>query len=167
MQGALGSYAAWFDGESLAELIWTRELFFSAGDNTSPTAPIDLRDTSNGRILVYGPYVELPPGYWSAKVVLGLSPEAIGQTLTMEAVSGDVLANSQLLVRSGGILSTEVNFTVDEQYSRPIEIRVMVGRDSTPGQLAFGHVEMRPVVLHYGARTVVDQRHFLEGVDAA
>ncbi len=164
VQGALGSYAVWFDGEPLAELVWTRELFFMAGNKASPTIPIDLRDTSNGRILVFGPYLELPSGYWSAKVVLGLSSEAIGQTLTIEAVSGIVLASAQLLVRGSGVLSTEVNFTIDEKLARPVEIRVIVGRDSTPGQLAFGHVEVRPVVLHCGAGTALEQRHFLEAL---
>lgn len=150
VNGALGGYAAHFSGGELGDLVWQRDLFL-AGDNDvrSPSGPIALRDTANGRFLVYGPYLALPPGYWSAKVVMGISPEAVGQTFTVDAFSGRHLAVTKILARAEGIFTAEIGFEVDEEASRNIEIRVSIGRDVAPGYLAFGHVRLHPVAIRH------------------
>ncbi len=148
VDGALAGYAALFADGDMGEIVWMRQLFMiGEGSEGQPaqsvTGVVNLRDSANGRFIVYGPYMQLPQGYWSATLVMGLSPEAVGQTFTADVVSGGfVLASTKVSPRASGIFAAELNFASTERRAELLEIRVMVGRDRSPGQFAFGHVAL-------------------------
>ena len=52
------------------------DLFFANDEHFPAIGPIDI--TGLGRILVFGPYINLTPGPWSATVVIGFSAETAG-----------------------------------------------------------------------------------------
>jgi hypothetical protein len=165
VEGALAPYAAHFRREPMGDITWTREFFTFAGDTARGLdQPVDLSDTGNGKFLVYGPYLRLPPGYWSAQIVLGVSPEAAGQTLNIDAFSGTKLAATTLSPRLGGVYTASLDFAVDDATSQDLEIRIMVKRDSAPGQFAFGHVVLHPITLHQGDIAESENYDFLSAL---
>jgi hypothetical protein len=141
MHAALAGYDECFAGQGMGQLAWSRELFAVTDPDKRTT---DILDLAGGqRTLVFGPYIYLPPGSWTAKVYLGLSPEAAGHTLLIDAYAGGELAAASLQPASGGIFVTDVNFALDEASDHPIEIRVSVMQNAT-GRLAFGRVILQP-----------------------
>lgn len=142
MHAALAGYEESFAGKTLGQLAWNRELFAAADPDKRAT---DILDLSGGaRIIVFGPYIHLPPGSWTARVYLGLSPEAAGHTLLIDAYAGAELAAASLQPASGGIYATDVNFALDEEScEHPVEIRVTVTQHDAKGQLAFGRVVLQ------------------------
>jgi hypothetical protein len=76
-----------------AHITWVRELFL-ADDHRPAVQRVD--GTGRVRALIYGPYIRLPLGNWSAEVVLGFSQKATDVTFVVDVLS----AGSQLTVTS-------------------------------------------------------------------
>jgi hypothetical protein len=142
VDGALAGYAGSFSGGGIGQIIWTRDLFIVAGDPSK--RPIDVLDVSrvsgDDRFLIYGPYIHLPAGTWTARVVLGLSQEVAGHTLLIDAFAGRPLAQTSLQPITSGIYAPEITFTLGDASGPGLEIRVRVGSANATGQLAFGNV---------------------------
>jgi hypothetical protein len=147
LDGALGPYGELFAGGILGHIVWTRDLFWCVDDPRKK--PAQLIDVSGGaRCLIYGPYIHLPPGSWSARVVLGFSREAAGYIFLVDACCADrQLAAVSFQPDAAGIRVTDISFTLGEAACRGVEIRVMVLSEMAKGQLAFGHVVLTPLVL--------------------
>ena len=96
VDGALAAYAGAFSGSGIGRIVWTRDLFIVASDpGKSPTEVLDVSHVSgDDRFLIYGPYIQLPPGSWTARVLLGLSRDAAGYTFVVDAYAGKRLASS-------------------------------------------------------------------------
>ena len=73
VSGALQPYVSYFAGGELEPIVWEADLFFANEERLPAIGPIDI--TGLGRILVFGPYINLPPGPWSATIVVGFSAE--------------------------------------------------------------------------------------------
>jgi SAM-dependent methyltransferase len=145
VDGALAAYAQYFAERSMGPIVWTRDLFILGEDGTrQPTSALDVSGES--RILIYGPYVHLPPGRWSAQVVLGFSKEAAGNTFFIDVFTGAQLGVARVQPASAGIFDIEVAFSVERPHGIGIEVRVVIGEMAKAGQLAFGHVVLTPVV---------------------
>jgi len=146
VEGALSSYAKCFAGDDLAAIIWPRELFIVNGD--SGKGLTDALDVAGGmRILIFGPYIHLPAGSWTARVFLGFSPEAAGHTFLVDAYSGGQLGSTSFQPERGGVYTVDINFSLDEPSGQGVEIRVWVWSDYACGQVAFGHVILRPLAM--------------------
>jgi len=147
IDGALGTYAGTFEGAPLGNITWTRELFSTGGDPSGyPQLPIDLRSTLNGRFLVYGPYLSLPLGTWSAEVFFGFSVDAVGQTIHLNIGNlKGTIATSEFVVTQPGPTSAEIFFSLAGGQNENVEIRILVGRDSAPGQMTFEHAVLRQI----------------------
>jgi hypothetical protein len=144
VDGALSGYRECFASGNLGQLIWTRDLFILVSDpSRAPTQPVDV--AGGVRYLVFGPYIDLPSGSWTARVVLGFSPETAGHSFVVDAFAGRQLGATTVVPASGGIYTTEVSFTLGEQSGLGAEIRVMVTSEIARGALAFGRVELRPL----------------------
>jgi hypothetical protein len=164
VEGALGAYARCFAGDDLAAIIWPRELFIVNGD--SGRGLTDALDVRGGmRILIFGPYIHLPAGSWTARVFLGFSPEAAGHTFLVDAYSGGQLGSTSFQPERAGVYTVDINFSLDEPTGQGVEIRVWVWSDYAQGQMAFGHVILRPLAMRqpdvitgsqYDFRTVLD-----------
>jgi hypothetical protein len=147
LNGALDPYGELFAGGILGHFVWTRDLFWRVDD--PPQKPAELVDVSGGaRCLIYGPYIHLPPGSWSARVVLGFSHEAIGYIFLVDACRANLqLAAVSFQPTAAGVHVTDISFTLGEAAGQGVEIRVMVLSETAKGQLAFGHVVLNPLVL--------------------
>lgn len=146
VEGALAAYAKYFAGGDLAAIIWPRELFIVNGD--SGKGLTDALDVSGGiRILIFGPYIHLPAGSWTARVLLGFSPEAAGHTFLVDAYSGGQLGSTSFQPERAGVYTVDINFSLGEPSGQGVEIRVWVWSDYARGQVAFGHVILRPIAM--------------------
>jgi len=146
VEGTLAAYAKCFAGDDLGAIIWQRELFIVNGDSGQGLA--DTIDVRGGlRILIFGPYIHLPAGSWTARVVLGFSPEAAGHTFLVDAFSGRQLGSTSFQPERAGVYTVDINFSLDEPSGHGVEIRVWVWSEYARGRLAFGHVILRPLAM--------------------
>jgi hypothetical protein len=146
VEGALGAYAKCFAGGDLAAIIWPRELFIVNGD--SGRGLTQALDVGGGmRILIFGPYIHLPAGSWTARVFLGFSAEAAGHTFLVDAYSARQLGSTSFQPERAGVYTVDINFSLDEPSGQGVEIRVWVWSDYARGQVAFGHVILRPLAM--------------------
>ncbi len=157
ISGLLSGYADFFSGRQLGDFIWKRELFLSATSGERLSGPLQLRDVANGLCLVYGPYISLPSGVWAAKIIVAVSQEAAGQTMVFEAFATHCLATMKFSPKSEGVYSINLTFALDQAEVSLLEIRVMITRNSAPGELNFGEVHLHPVRL--GATDFIEQIH--------
>lgn len=87
VNGALLPYVSHLVSEAdLQPLVWEPELFYIFEDPPTSSLipasrPVDI--TGRARVLVYGPFINLPPGSWLANVVLGFSIEAAGMSFVV------------------------------------------------------------------------------------
>jgi hypothetical protein len=145
--GALDAYVGHFAGAPLDRLIWEPELFYTAGDPSAPgllpvSGPIEL--TGRTRFLVYGPFINLPSGAWSANLVLGFSPEAVGMSFIVEVFAGAQLAHSRVTVTGDLVSDIRLFFTIESTADQPVQIRIHNERAAFDGRLALGYVAMTP-----------------------
>jgi hypothetical protein len=166
VDGALGAYAGWFAGGDLASIIWTRELFIVNGAPGKGTTDV-LEVSAGPRVapLIYGPYIHLPPGSWTARVFLGFSEEAAGSTFLIDAYSGSQLACTSFQPGRAGVYTPDINFSLDDPSGHGLEIRVWVGSDRARGQLAFGQVVLRPVAMRQPEGAVGSGENFRTVLD--
>jgi hypothetical protein len=143
--GALAAYADYFAGGQLGEFVWRRELFFLGDDPhrlVGPTA--DLAGAV--RNLVFGPYIALPPGRWSATVSLAVSREAADMNFRVEVLAGAqcaCLGSANTLPDSRGLSFATLEFNIDRLTEQPISLRAANLRPVAGGRFAFGNVRLR------------------------
>ena len=143
--GALEPFATHLAGANLGPITWQRDLFFmdeeQPGGKHQPAArPVDI--TGRPRYIIYGPYLSLPPGSWSAAVALGFSPEAGDMSYLVEVHSGALLAQQR--IQPGGQRSVEVTLNFSIAAPDLVEVRVLNERAAFDGRLALGHVIVTP-----------------------
>jgi hypothetical protein len=143
MRGAFAGYEDCFAGRGLGQIVWDRDLFIANDPQKRATDVLDL--SGGARILIFGPYIHLPPSPWTAQVRIAVSPEAAGHVLMIEAYSGRQLAAATLQPPGGGIFTTDLSFSLGEPSPDGLEIRVTVTEDNAKGQLAFGQVALTPM----------------------
>lgn len=141
---ALAGYADQFGGGNLGRLVWRRELFVLYADGFQrPTGFVDL--SGPPRPLVYGPYIQLAPGQWSARVFLGLSPEAAGNTFLVDAFADlEQLGHAIVTPVKGGVYAADIEFSLSRPSSKGVEIRTLALSENARGRMAFGHVVLHP-----------------------
>lgn len=144
VNGALLPYRPAAD---LKSLVWEPELFFIDHDPPTPTpvpaaGHVDI--TGRARFLVYGPYIDLPPGSWSATVVLGFSAEAAGMSFMVEAFAGRQLCCTRVEPSVEQIIEADLQFVIDNSIDQPLQIRIANERAAFDGRLALGLVTVAP-----------------------
>ena len=166
VDGALGAYSGWFAGGGLAPIIWTRDLFIVNGDSGKGTTDV-LEVSTGSRVapLIYGPYIHLPPGSWTARVFLGFSEEAAGSTFLIDAFCGSQLACTSFQPGRAGVYTTDIDFSLGDPSGHGLEIRVWVGSDRARGQLAFGHVVLRPIAMRQPEGAIGSAENFRAVLD--
>jgi hypothetical protein len=162
VNGALGAYTQYFSGEDLGKIIWERQLFYIYDEPPAPqpipaTRPVDI--TGRIRFLVYGPFIRLPPGPWTASVILGFSPEAAGMAYSVEVFAGARLAHARLEPGSESVVEVVLHFSIDKSVDQPVQIRIHNERAAFDGRLALGCVTVTP---HAGLRSAT--RDYLTAV---
>ncbi|MGE0258645.1 MAG: hypothetical protein AB7T18_07810, partial [Alphaproteobacteria bacterium] len=159
----LEPYVAYFAGQGIDRLVWEPELFYSCKDPAGPVpspavGPIDI--TGRPRAFIYGPYITLPPGSWSADIVLGFSTEAAGMGFFIEVCAGAQLASTHVQPNAEQVIETSLQFTIDEAASTPVEVRVFNERAAFDGRVILGSIVLTP----HGAVDSAVQRQLLEAL---
>jgi hypothetical protein len=147
VNGALGAYVEHFAGGGLGKITWERELFFISEEPATQqpvaaTRPVDISDRI--RFVVYGPYISLPPGSWSASVILGFSPEAASMSYAIEVFAGNQLTNARIEPSDERIFEVNLHFSIDAAVDHPVQIRIHNERPAFDCRLAVGYVTMTP-----------------------
>ncbi len=145
--GAVDPYLVQFAGGDLGPLIWERDLFYineepSVEPDPPASRPIDV--TGRPRYLLYGPYVNLPPGAWSATVALGFSAEAAELSYIVDVCAGTETVLSATTLQPGQERMVETNLNFSLAAPETIEIRILNERAAFDGRLALGHVVLTP-----------------------
>jgi len=143
VDGALAGYAELFGGGVLDQIVWRREIFILHSEGfVRPTGIIDVAGPP--RVLIYGPYIHLPPGRWSARIILGVSPDAAGNSFLIDAFADTrQLGHSVLVPTAGGVHAADIDFSLDEPSAKGLEIRVLVTNQKPRGRLALGQVVLQ------------------------
>lgn len=147
VQGALDYYRQRFSGGPTEPIAWERELFF-INEETSPdahaaaTRAVDI--TGRARCLIYGPFISLPPGAWSATVALGFSSEAAAITYQAEIWAGTQLTSVRVTPANDPFVELHLDFSIDDSISEPLQIRIWSERAAFEGRVALGHVTITP-----------------------
>jgi hypothetical protein len=148
--GALAPYERLLaSGGALEPLVWERDLFYVTADDSSgtivpATEPIDV--TGRARFLVFGPYINLAPGSWSATVVAGFSAETAGSSFIIEIAAGIQLAYTRVQPTGEQVIETDLQFAITDAASQPVEVRIVSERAAFEGRIALGHVHLAPRV---------------------
>jgi ParB-like chromosome segregation protein Spo0J len=146
VNGALDGYIDHFAGRGLGKISWARDLFVVGDDPRQPAnQPIDI--TGRTRNLLFGPYMPLPPGTWTAAVVLGFSKEAAEMSYGLEFVAGSrcvSLSRSTIEPHGDRVFEATVSFIVDEATDQPISLRINNERAAFEGRLVLGSVTLTP-----------------------
>jgi hypothetical protein len=144
--GALEAYSEHFSSQDIERLVWQPELFYIGEEPVSSvlapaTRPADL--TGRPRFVLYGPFINLPPGPWLADVVLGFSAEAADIGLTVEVFAGDRLASTRIEVVGEQVIETRLGFTIEDSLDEPVQIRVATERAAFDGRVVIGYAAMQ------------------------
>lgn len=145
VNGALGAYADHFAGGDLGKITWERELFFISEEPPTPqpvtaTRPVDI--TGRTRSLISGPLIKLPPGSWSANVIVGFSPEAASMTYLVEVFAGIQLTQIRIEPGNERVFEATLQFSIHSSVEQPVEVRISNERAAFDGRLALGGVTL-------------------------
>ena len=164
VDGALNAYIEHFAGRGLGTISWARDLFVVGDDPQRPAnQPIDI--TGRTRNLLFGPYMPLPPGTWTAAVVLGFSREAAEMSYGLEFVGGPQctsLCRTTIQPDGDRVLEATASFMIDEMTAQPIALRINNERAAFEGRLVLGSVTLtrqtdRHPELPHELQTALDQ----------
>ncbi len=122
-----------------APIVWPTAVFFS-GDQPGEPASLVADMTGAARILYYGPYLHLPSGAWTVRMMVGFSDGARGTPLSIEVHCERLLAHATMQPAGKGVFHASFQFAHDAPQDA-IEIRLSSDRGAIDGRLALGRVE--------------------------
>jgi hypothetical protein len=147
VDGALNGYIEYFSSGRMGQLVWERDLFF-VGDDPTASADRVLDVSGPVRYLVFGPYIAVPPGLWSATVALAVVKGAASLAYSVEVFAGPrfvPLARSTIQPSGEGLCETTIEFAVSEATEQPLEFRIANLEPVFAGRLALAHVALSPM----------------------
>lgn len=151
VEGALAGFWAAFNGRALGPVIATRPLFISEALVPFVSAPIDA--TGRARCLLLGPFISLPAGNWTLRMVMAFSPELTGTPFTLD-VTGNGQGGAKELGRVSfeatvGRYVAQITFN-HRDPSRPLEFRLFVDKPTFEGLVSLGYAELQRVEAQIG-----------------
>jgi hypothetical protein len=135
INGAVGAYSEYLGLPD--KIIWARDLFRGEGGKPVPSM---IEITGKARNLIYGPYVALPPGNWTADLVIGFSEDAIDTTFRVDVFAGSMLNMTSTKPTLPGVHMVSINFLIEEANDNLVEIRLYSETAAIFGQIVLGHV---------------------------
>jgi hypothetical protein len=141
INGALAGYVEYFSGGPLGNLIWAPGLFLVGDTHQRVNGPIDI--TGRGRCLIFGPYIRLPPGRWTADVALAFSDLGGSKNFVIDVATPIRLHEVSVNVVDQGGVHTSLPFVLDPANEAALEVRVIINQAAFEGRLAIGAVTLR------------------------
>lgn len=151
VEGALAGFWAAFNGRALGPVIATRPLFINEALAPFVSAPIDA--TGRARCLLLGPFISLPAGNWTLRMVMAFSPELTGTPFTLD-VTGTGQGGPKELGRVSfeaivGRYVAQITFN-HRDPSRPLEFRLFVDKPTFEGLVSLGYAELQRLQAQIG-----------------
>jgi hypothetical protein len=129
-----------FTGGELPPVVWPQTVFLR-GDRPDEIATGVVELTGGARCLVYGPYLYLPPGRWSARAIVGFDEATYEQSFVMEVHGGEVLARIRAQLPAPGLFSAHLEF-YSSKPEAPMELRILMENGAIEGAISFLRVEL-------------------------
>jgi hypothetical protein len=142
INGALAGFAEYFTGHPLGNLVWAPALFIVGDTHQRLIGPIDI--TGRGRCLIYGPYIRLPAGRWTADVAVAFTDLGGSKNFTVDVATTVKLHEISINVVDQGGVHTSLPFVLEPANESPLEVRVSINNAAFEGRLALGPVTLRP-----------------------
>ncbi len=113
------------------------------GDQPEEPAPRVVELTGWSRILVFGPYLPLPPGDWTMRTVLAFSPAAREARLTLELRGQEVIGRCRFTVERPGLFAAVMRVTIPSPH-HALELQLRLDHGVIEGCLGIDHVGFIP-----------------------
>ena len=80
--------------------------------------------------------------------MLGVSPDAAHNSFFIGAVSdGQLIGQTVLSPGSGGVFAADLDFSLEQQSAKGLEIPLSIATQAAAGRLAFGRVVLQPLAM--------------------
>ena len=157
--GALSGYEECFAGRGIGRFVWNRDLFLVGDPERRPGEVLDI--SGDPGTLIFGPYIHLPAGAWTARIHLGVCAEAARCPLLLD-VSADGRQHAVFHFQPSvpGIHVADLPFVLGEPGRRGVEVRVTVLSPEATGRLALGYVMLTPPGVHHPEAVVEWEEQF-------
>jgi hypothetical protein len=144
LEGAIEPLWRALQGDDLKEVVWGRDLFQS-GDRPGESAVAPINLTGPSRCLSFGPYLRLPGGPWSCRVIFACNERAVGtQMMADVAYVGIPLGQARFQLSEAGVFEIEFAFN-NSTPDKPIEVRLFNMTAALDGHVALGEVRLSPL----------------------
>lgn len=141
---SLKDYNSILELNPMSTVCWPGEIFLTEGNK-----PAGVGQTVNlmgpARVLVYGPYLGLPRGKWTATIKFSVFNNTSRNRVILDIsqnYSEDVLAKGETNLPASGTYSCEMFFQVTNPHL-PIEARLLTTQGAIEGELEFLGVDLR------------------------
>jgi len=137
---AVASYVGLTEGQWPQQIVWPLALFHRP-DGRPWRAPIDL--TGPARVVLYGPYLHLPVGQWTARVEFEIDGAVSGVEASTDVVVNEVVTEKTFEMPAKGIFAYELSFRVENPHQW-VEIRLFIKKSAIEGVFLPRSVGVRP-----------------------
>jgi hypothetical protein len=137
---AVAGYADLLQGRVPEAIHWPLS-FFTRPDKLSWSDPIDL--TGPARAVLYGPYMYLPVGEWSARVEFEIDGAVSGIEAMTDVRINEVVTEKSFVMPAKGIFAYELSFRVVDPH-RAVEIRLFIKKSAIEGVFLPRSVRVTP-----------------------
>lgn len=127
--------------DEAVQIAWPGSLFLLGDSPDTPMhGPVEL--SGPARCVLYGPYLHIPPGAWSASVTLGLADCSGMRSFTLEVVCRDVVAKGRFHCSGSGLFRTRLEFEHGSP-DVPIELRLFLDAGEIYGSITSIDVRLK------------------------
>ncbi len=137
---ALASYAEVTLGRWPREIVWPLELFTRV-DGRAWSEPFDLAGPA--RALLYGPYMHLPAGDWTARVEFEVAGALSGVEAMTDVRTHAVVAQKAFVMPAKGVFAYDLDFAISDPH-QPVEIRLFLRKAAIEGVFLVRSVTLKP-----------------------
>ena len=118
------------------ELHWAVDQFrYDRNEPESSAAPHEIDLTGRRRILIWGPYVELPKGRWRARTKLSFDRRATNYNFAVEFGAASAFERMNFRPDKEGLYEVEVEFDFTGELRA--ELRIIVDQGVIGGVIGF------------------------------
>jgi hypothetical protein len=137
---ALAAYAPVAEGLPPAEIVWPLPLF-TRPDARPWGAPFDL--TGPARAVLFGPYMHLPVGDWTARVEFEVEDAVSGVEAMTDVRINEVVTEKSFIMPAKGIFAYGLDFQIADPHL-PVEIRLFIQKSAIEGVFLPRSVRIAP-----------------------
>lgn len=129
----------------MSRIVVMREFFYMMADERTVNARV-VDATGRPRCLFWGPYLALPAGWWTLRLVIGFAGELVGRPFMADIAGTDAdgidqIASTEFVVENAGRREIILPFHVPSPTTR-LEFRLYSQKAVFDGRVALGYAEL-------------------------